>query len=861
MSSSSSLQESLTDFMSSEPNAILFAGAGVSAAAGLPTWFAYLKALAEATRKDDPFTADHMIHKLADSDLLGAADLYFLSRKIPQPEKYQNLKSPIQSFDARPLHKLMALPFKAVVTTNFDRALFDACAAAKKKAAEEVNLCDPSLAAAPFNNAFYIARIHGRIEVPETIRLGNYHFQALAKDSHYQDFLAHQFVRERILFVGFSFLDPAIRNVLEIVEAEVGKYHHGRHLALLPVGSPSELAKRLADFSIRVIEYDAQHEHRELWASIDRLSLTDIGAKRTTKPAGSDPFAATQRYLSACYARSTLGRRAHPLRQTVVEGIVATVIRDAGGDGADEKSIIEAVSDTLTLNLEDTRGLVDHAINSLRKDGLIRAIADSSLPTRFCSDGKLTEESFGSGLNALISGVLDRFVVRTGTKPKSSVSECLRIFFERIVSKRGWDLGVAFASGEFPQQLDVHKFLQAIGTCTAALSPHALRELGRAAEDLIQRPNQKEAQILVELGRTSFALELVSRAPRDTLLHELTLPERVYLDANVLLPALAPGHPFHDVYKRTLARLGEAAAPTLAGIELVAYRGFLNEIVSHRRIAVERMQNADQADLATLRKEAQLYGSSNMNVYVSGFANSLANDRSLTFEQYLQRNASYVTESELAPSLARLGIHVEDDLKLKEGADELPDILHALEKANSNIGWKRKEGMLVQHDAVQVAALARDLRRGKKTIFVSADRKLKSNLTDIGLDSCANAILSHIGLTQLVDLLVGSHERDRGAAAMIWGGRVSNESEQVRNYLINVALDQYDQAIAMKMGDLVDDIAEDALAELHRQGLQIDEGASAQRPKVIEVLDGFAEKFFAAMREAIERDQAREQDH
>ena len=93
---------------------------------------------------------------------------------------------------------------------------------------------DPTLTAAPFNSHCYIARIHGRVEVPQSMRLSERHFESLDRNTHYLDFLSHLFTRARLLFVGFSFLDPAIRQVFEMVHKKVGKYHDGRHLALLP---------------------------------------------------------------------------------------------------------------------------------------------------------------------------------------------------------------------------------------------------------------------------------------------------------------------------------------------------------------------------------------------------------------------------------------------------------------------------------------------------------------------------------------------------------------------------------------------------------------------------------------------------
>ena len=161
----------LRAFLEEAPSAVLFAGAGVSARAGLPTWKGYLEQLAELARVHDPMTRHHMLERIHDGDYLGAADLYFICKKLPQAQKYQNLVLPLRDFDATALAGLVSLPFSAMVTTNYDRALITANAATNGCAAEEVNLHDTTLGAAPFNTRLYFARIHGRVESPETIQL------------------------------------------------------------------------------------------------------------------------------------------------------------------------------------------------------------------------------------------------------------------------------------------------------------------------------------------------------------------------------------------------------------------------------------------------------------------------------------------------------------------------------------------------------------------------------------------------------------------------------------------------------------------------------------------------------------------
>ena len=244
------ITKAITDFISTHEAPVLFAGAGVSAKAGVPTWGEYLKRLAEISRPYDPLTRHIMMERIAEGNYTEAASYYFICSKIPEAEKYQALCQPLKEYDHKKIATLTDLPFTAYVTTNYDRVLHDAFAISRNVSAVDVHLGDTTLNSAPFMTDCYIARIHGRSEAPETMILDKNHYKNLLKDTGYIDYLTHIFTRKQILFIGFSFLDPAIFSVLTTVRERVGKVHQGRHLALLPDGADTELIKMLELFTI-----------------------------------------------------------------------------------------------------------------------------------------------------------------------------------------------------------------------------------------------------------------------------------------------------------------------------------------------------------------------------------------------------------------------------------------------------------------------------------------------------------------------------------------------------------------------------------------------------------------------------------
>jgi hypothetical protein len=288
------IDEALGGYFRKSRFPVLFAGAGVSARAGLPTWISYLSKLSAAAGEYDPYIKFVIDKAVSGGALTDAASLFFMCHDMPDSKRLDALKAPLLEFDWTKLHSLVKLPFHSVATTNFDRALFAAYAKAEGVSAREVNIDDPTLGAAKFSDDFFIARVHGRVELPSSMRLSKEHFAVLPSNDSYVGFLEHLFTRRQVLFLGFSFLDPAIAVVLRSVRAKTEGMHGQEHWALVPKGLGAELAAELERHSIRRIEYDPANNHRELWDGIEKFAR-NLAIKSQAKADVRDiPFAAAK---------------------------------------------------------------------------------------------------------------------------------------------------------------------------------------------------------------------------------------------------------------------------------------------------------------------------------------------------------------------------------------------------------------------------------------------------------------------------------------------------------------------------------------------------------------------------------------
>src|SRR5690606_14145248 len=79
-------------------------------------------------------------------------------------------------------------------------------------------------------------------------------------------------------------------------------------------------------------------------------------------------------------------------------------------------------------------------------------------------------------------------------------------------------------------------------------------KITRSIFDLFNRPNEKESELLGDLGRAAFALQLITNNPCSVFAYSDVLPDRIYLDASVLMPAIVEGHPYSIIYRDAIIR-------------------------------------------------------------------------------------------------------------------------------------------------------------------------------------------------------------------------------------------------------------------------------------------------------------------
>ena len=239
---------------------ILFAGAGASIDAKLPSWLELLRDLVERVRGSGT-VREAQLREL--TGLLQRGDYLVLSAfcrdQLGKFEFAQFLRERLSVLNRTSrTHRILSnIPFRAAVTTNFDSFLENSRNPVQVVLPEMMErLGAPGVESLLGNREIFpIVKMHGSIHDVDSIVLTRGDFRrSLFTRPKYREFLRRLFTDSTIFFYGYSFTDPNVDFVLQ----EIMSLYEGMsrpHYALLP--DPGEIARRywLEDMNIRIIPY------------------------------------------------------------------------------------------------------------------------------------------------------------------------------------------------------------------------------------------------------------------------------------------------------------------------------------------------------------------------------------------------------------------------------------------------------------------------------------------------------------------------------------------------------------------------------------------------------------------------------
>lgn len=261
---------------------VVFIGAGLSRGAKLPTWAELLQDMAAFCLREKHAAPDRVKaiqHLIGTNDtvkfLMAAEDM----RDCLGEDLFLGKLAEVYGDDTKnptPAHaELPKIPFRAVVTTNYDKLIEYAYAKALDGRVPPTFTCNDSadLADALFKERFFILKAHGDIEKRTTVVITEKDYREIFhRKPGYKTALSTIFTTKTVLFLGASLGDPELWLLLGYLHDcfhGSGTYHY----ALVPRGDAAETMfnRWKKDFKVHCIHYDASPDHREVLEFLQSL--------------------------------------------------------------------------------------------------------------------------------------------------------------------------------------------------------------------------------------------------------------------------------------------------------------------------------------------------------------------------------------------------------------------------------------------------------------------------------------------------------------------------------------------------------------------------------------------------------------
>jgi hypothetical protein len=255
------------------------------------------------------------------------------------------------------------------------------------------------------------------------------------------------------------------------------------------------------------------------------------------------------------------------------------------------------------------------------------------------------------------------------------------------------------------------------------------------------------------------------------------------------------------------------------------------------------------------------FSPTNTNVFVGAYSTYVASEKNPeSFSKFLRATAPYRNEEELVKYLEKYSIRTAWTIE-KSGAEtkRYSDIRTALLEAYDVIEAgvepnRKKKSILKQHEAAQLALLEQAIETGRRAVFVTADNKLRRVVrASQRLRPLLDYLISHLGLIQLVDLLVGLDVDPAALRRLLWTVHVADAKTALKNYLLTQALEHYDAAMLYRMGDLLDEFVHKYVDQAELEAVQLTGAKGHAQPKTQRFLDRVDDEFFAYMADEMKK--------
>lgn len=342
---------------------IVFAGADLSKAAGLPTWQEFVQSLLQWAM-DSQLLDMKLGSSYRDALQKGEVDLVAdgVARAVQTyvgPRAWESLLfSYLQKVFVSPspqptkAHRLLKqIGFAGALTTNLDSLLEQALEAPVFTPRDAQKLLPKLAEREPF-----ILKLYGTLDQPQTVKISPVQFKDAAADNRiFLEFVEKLFLSRTVLFVGTS-MDSVQSNL----EAQQLRNIRRSHYALVGVSGSEWRAKAesLRRFNVQTLPYPASEGDAAVVKFLNMLAERVVSERRAPKAVLSEPPCLRRVQLENIGPFDSIDLQLHPQWNILL-----------GDNGVGKSSIIKAIA--LALCGKEGKSLADRLIKFGRPSGRI----------------------------------------------------------------------------------------------------------------------------------------------------------------------------------------------------------------------------------------------------------------------------------------------------------------------------------------------------------------------------------------------------------------------------------------------------------------------------------------------------------
>jgi hypothetical protein len=804
---------------------ILFLGAGVGVEAGLGTWPKSLNEIADLLPASASYMSDAIKKEVAKNRFLEAAELFYLTDMI-EGERHEILRKvfdkPLKLSDR--LRTLINANYQAIITTNYDKSLIAVATDERIQLTQYVNSPeDLSAASVPIDR--FILRLHGRIEVPTSLVLAKRHYEKLKQDQYYKRVIDRMLEHHNFVFFGFSFADPHLYELIKTFSEITNGYVRRNAYALFSDQPSSELKAILNSANIKSVVYDPTDSHRAVWelfSSLATRKVVDINAHEED---------VLRRRLAAMLTHLRL-RRDVSAQDQIIESIILSTVREKPRGVQKFDLVKEACRAYQRIANRETH--VERVVDRLITDGVLVNSLKNIITV--VSDAGPTDNV----LAAIVKGVMDVGKVRYGIDPKNKVAteKILATFIIQVLAEDGMLVAHSLTSRNVLKTERIDKVIEKCLVRLEATSKLIVEPFVRSILMMIERPEPSYQKMLDFVASVTFAISTVTSDPNVISNAHAIGNGSIYLDASIAIPWLAFGHPSAGAYDRIVT--GMSSIPSIVP------DFYINEIVSHRNLAIEESKGINLDNPDVLKRYLTFHGSHSVNAYIAGFAGTTRSGYGKSFKEYLDEHVPFSSDSEATTFLRGKGLIVQPlKLALPGESANIPYIKSMLKEELEKLNSYRND-VRIEHDAKMVIALqVMEKTKQDKHSFVTADRKLIGAVSNLNFGAIAEKMLMPHQAITLSQINKDSIETINGLSRIIWNVRHDDVSK-IEEFYRDRVLQEYEPALLERMDTIVTSIV-DEVAKLAKFGLDDDDHDFQDRVQEFKALEQFEDRFHEKM--------------